>query len=39
MHELKRFQNLRKKIIEVMNSLLTKQLNPTSEMVRNLIKI
>ena len=39
MHELTRFQNLRKKIVEVMNALLTKQLGPTSEMVRNLIKI
>ena len=39
MHELTRFQNLRKKIVEVMNALLTKQLGPTSEMVRNLIRI
>lgn len=37
MHELTRFQNLRKKIIECMNNLLTKMLGPTNTMVRNLI--
>mmetsp|Transcript_31328 Transcript_31328/g.38795 ORF Transcript_31328/g.38795 Transcript_31328/m.38795 type:complete len:94 (+) Transcript_31328:1390-1671(+) len=39
MHELSRFQNLRKKIVEVMNTLLTQQLGPTNTMVRNLIRI
>lgn len=39
MHELTRFQNLRKKIIECMNTLLTNQLGPTNTMVRNLIRI
>ena len=39
MLELTRFQNLRKKIIECMNDLLTKELSPTNTMVRNLIKI
>lgn len=39
MHELQRFQNLRKKIVECMNGLLTTQLAPTNQMVRNLIRI
>ena len=39
MHELTRFNNLRKKIVEVMNGLLTTQLGPTNTMVRNLIQI
>ena len=39
MHELNRFQNLRRKIEEVMNGLLSTQLAPTQVMVRNLIQI
>jgi hypothetical protein len=39
MPELRRFQNLRKKIIEVMYTLLTKCLQPTNMMVKNLITI
>ena len=39
MHELTRFQNLRRKIVEVMNGLLQKQLRPTKEMVKNLVTI
>jgi dynamin 1-like protein len=39
MPELRRFQNLRKKIVEVMYSLLTKSLHPTNQMVKNLIII
>ena len=39
MHELNRFQNLRKKIVEVMNGLLAKELQPTNRMVRNLVQI
>jgi len=39
MHELQRFQNLRKKIIEVMNDLLSRQLQPANQQVKNLIKI
>ena len=39
MPELQRFQNLRKKIIEVMYALLNKQLKPTNEMIKNLVKI
>jgi hypothetical protein len=39
MQELTRFQNLRKKIIDVMYGLLQKTLIPTNGMVKNLIKI
>jgi dynamin 1-like protein len=39
MHELIRFQNLRKKIVEVMFSLLSKQLLPTNGMVKSLIQV
>ena len=39
MPELRRFTNLRKKIVEVMYSLLTKCLTPTNQMVKNLIVI
>lgn len=39
MPELRRFQNLRKKIVEVMYQLLTKSLQPTNTMVKNLITI
>jgi hypothetical protein len=39
MPELQRFQNLRKKIIEVMYNLLNKQLQPTNAMIKNLVKI
>jgi dynamin 1-like protein len=39
MPELQRFQNLRKKLIEVMYSLLNKQLQPTNAMIKNLVKI
>lgn len=39
MPELRRFQNLRKKIVEVMYTLLTKCLTPTNTMVKNLIII
>ena len=39
MPELQRFQNLRKKIVEVMYSLLNKQLQPTNAMIKNLVKI
>jgi dynamin 1-like protein len=39
MQELNRFQNLRKKIVEVMYTLLNKQLQPTNAMVKNLIMI
>jgi dynamin 1-like protein len=37
MQELTRFQNLKKKIVETMNGLLTRQLGPCNQMVRNLI--
>ena len=39
MQELARFQNLKKKIVEVMHNILKRHLNPTMVMVRNLIKI
>jgi dynamin 1-like protein len=39
MHELIRFQNLRKKIVEVMFALLCKQLLPTNGMVKSLIQV
>ena len=39
MPELRRFKNLRTKIIEVMYKLLSKCLQPTNQMVKNLIKI
>lgn len=39
MPELQRFQNLRKKVIEVMYGLLNKQLQPTNAMIKNLVKI
>ena len=39
MPELKRFTNLRKKLVEVMYSLLTKSLQPTNEMVKNFVQI
>ena len=39
MQELNRFQNLRKKIVEVMYTLLNKQLQPTNAMVKNIIMI
>ena len=39
MQELLRFQNLRKKIVEVMLGLLNKQLKPTNQMVRSLISV
>lgn len=39
MQELARFQNLKKKIVEVMHNILKRHLNPTMMMVRNLIKI
>lgn len=39
MPELQRFQNLRKKVIEVMYGLLNKQLHPTNQMIKNLVKI
>ena len=39
MPELKRFNNLRKKIVEVMYQLLTKCLTPTNQMVKNLVMI
>ena len=37
--EFNRFQNLRKKIIDIMQKLLTKNLHPCNVMVKNLIKI
>jgi dynamin 1-like protein len=37
--EFNRFQNLRKKIIEIMYGLLSKSLNPCNQMVKNLIVI
>lgn len=37
--EFNRFQNLRKKIVEIMYNLLHKSLNPCSQMVKNLIVI
>ena len=39
MHELNRFQNLRRKIVEVMNNLLVNELSPTKRMVQNLVQI
>lgn len=39
MPELRRFQNLRKRIVEIMYTLLTKSLQPTNAMVKNLIII
>jgi dynamin 1-like protein len=37
--EFNRFQNLRKRVIEIMNALLNKSLNPCNQMVKNLIII
>lgn len=37
--EFNRFQNLRKRVIEIMNGLLHKSLAPCNQMVRNLITI
>jgi len=37
--ELRRFVNLKKKIVEVMCAMLMKQLRPTNEMVKQLIVI
>lgn len=37
--EFNRFQNLRKKIVEIMYNLLQKSLNPCNQMVKNLIMI
>ena len=37
--EFNRFQNLRKRIIEIMYNLLNKSLNPCNQMVKNLIVI
>ena len=39
MNELNRFQNLRRKIVEVMNNLLVNELSPTKRMVQNLVQI
>jgi len=39
MPEFKRFQNLRKKVIEIMYNLLVKCLHPTNQMVKNLLVI
>ena len=39
MNELNRFQNLRRKIFEVMNNLLMNELSPTKRMVQNLVQI
>ena len=37
--EFKRFKNLRNKVVEVMFNLLNKCLNPTLQMVKNLIMV
>jgi len=39
LHELHRFQNLRKKMVEVMNTLLERQLEPANQQVKNLVRI